>query len=241
MRRPPRVVLDWVTRIYPRAWRERYGSEFEAMLEDLPEQGLHWKTVWDISKGAIAMRATQRPVKLMKMTAIFAMAGLIAGAGIAFAIPDSFLSVSLIGVDKSIDDQVLSGGIQRTMNDELMQSLVSKYGLYRGSTNAVDLLKKDFRVSAIKRRHSGNGFFYVGVHHANPETARRISLEVTEAIQKGHAGLSILDAPPRPHDPVFPNRRNIAIVGCTAGAVMGLILALWRKRYARPTSGTVSP
>lgn len=115
---PPRVLLHWVTRIYPRAWRDRYGREFEAMLEDLPQQGQNWKTVWDISKGAITMRATQRPVKLVKVTAIFAVAGLIVAGGIAFAIPDSFVSMSLVRADSSIDGKVLSTSLERTLTDE---------------------------------------------------------------------------------------------------------------------------
>jgi len=235
---PPRLLLEWATRIYPRTWRERYGREFEAMLEDLPERGLRWNSVWDISKGAIAMRAIQGPANLMKVTAIFAVAGLIVAGGIAFAIPDSFVSMSLVKADSSIDGEILSNSLQRTLTDKWMQGLIGKYGLYQGKANAVELLKRDFVVRPIKRGRSGEGAFHVGVRHADPETARRINVELTEAILKAQAGLSLLDATSLPQSPIEPNRPIIAIVGCTAGAAIGLILALWRRRYARTASGT---
>ncbi len=241
MSRPPRVLLEWVTRIYPRVWRERYGREFEAMIEDLPEQGLRWNSVWDISKGAIAMRATQGPAKLMKLTAIFAAAGLIVAGGIAFAIPDSFLSMSLVKADKSIDGKVFSVAVQRTLTDEWLHGLIGKYGLYQGSANAIDLLKKDVLVSSINRLSSGDSAFRIGVRHADPETARRINVELTEAILKAQAGTSLLDAAPVPESPIEPNRPIIVAMGCTAGAAIGLLYALWRRRYIRPTSGTACP
>ncbi len=40
-------------RLYPRAWRERYGEEFLAALDDRP---LHWQQVVDIISAAIDAR-----------------------------------------------------------------------------------------------------------------------------------------------------------------------------------------
>ncbi len=40
-------------RLYPRAWRERYGEEFLAALDEGP---LHWQQVVDIVSGAIDAR-----------------------------------------------------------------------------------------------------------------------------------------------------------------------------------------
>ncbi len=36
-----RVVARWLTRLYPKAWRERYGAEFEALLRDEDQVGRH--------------------------------------------------------------------------------------------------------------------------------------------------------------------------------------------------------
>jgi hypothetical protein len=40
-------------RLYPAAWRKRYGAEFEALLEEAP-QG--WSAVFDLFTGAIRMQ-----------------------------------------------------------------------------------------------------------------------------------------------------------------------------------------
>lgn len=122
----------------------------------------------------------------------------------------------------------------------MVQRLIGKYGLYHGRANAVELLKRDFVVGAIKRGSSGEKAFHVGVRHADPETARRINVELTETILKAQPGLSLLDATSLPNSPIEPNRPIIAIMGCTAGTAIGLIVALWRRRYTRPTSGTAS-
>jgi hypothetical protein len=46
-------------RLYPRAWRERYGAEMSAMLEDIP---LTLRALLDIVAGAIDARVTTQPV-----------------------------------------------------------------------------------------------------------------------------------------------------------------------------------
>jgi len=46
-------LLPLISRWYPRAWRERYGREFAALLEDLRPQ---WSDVLDIVKEGLTMR-----------------------------------------------------------------------------------------------------------------------------------------------------------------------------------------
>lgn len=52
-------------RLYPRAWRERYGEEFAALLAQQP---LTWEGVLDIGRGAFdaRQRATRRNGQLAK-------------------------------------------------------------------------------------------------------------------------------------------------------------------------------
>ena len=82
MTRPPRGLLDWVIRLYPRAWRERYGDEFAATLEELPGHGRDWGTLLDVSKGAIAMQAQRNVVSVLKLATAASVAGLVIAAGI---------------------------------------------------------------------------------------------------------------------------------------------------------------
>lgn len=47
------MSIGWLLRLYPREWRERYGEEFEALLE---EHGLSPLDTLDVALGAIEAR-----------------------------------------------------------------------------------------------------------------------------------------------------------------------------------------
>ena len=48
-----RPWLRWSAYLYPRAWRERYGEEFEALLEQV-DAG--WGPFADVVRGALSMQ-----------------------------------------------------------------------------------------------------------------------------------------------------------------------------------------
>ena len=45
--------MRWLVRLYPSSWRERYGEEFSALLDDVPAAP---RTVMDIVRGALDAR-----------------------------------------------------------------------------------------------------------------------------------------------------------------------------------------
>jgi hypothetical protein len=64
-----------LVRVYPRAWRDRYGVEFTTLLED---SGGGWTEATDVMRAGLAMRATTTNLRI---TFGFALAGLaLAGA-----------------------------------------------------------------------------------------------------------------------------------------------------------------
>ena len=52
-------MRDWILRLYPRAWRERYGGEVAAMLA---EQALTPRLVLDLLAGAVDARVAPQAV-----------------------------------------------------------------------------------------------------------------------------------------------------------------------------------
>jgi hypothetical protein len=48
-----KLLMLFVMRIYPRAWRERYGAELEALLDDT---GINGRIACDVLRGALLMR-----------------------------------------------------------------------------------------------------------------------------------------------------------------------------------------
>jgi hypothetical protein len=51
-----RRLIQLASKLYPRSWKQRYGEEFEALLEDLNPR---WRDTLDVLKGAAAMQMTR--------------------------------------------------------------------------------------------------------------------------------------------------------------------------------------
>ena len=87
MRRLARLAA----RLYPPAWRARYGVEFDALVED---SGSGWRTLADILKGAIVMQFTRW--SFARVVAACGVAGLAVAAIIAFRTSDLYVSSAVM-------------------------------------------------------------------------------------------------------------------------------------------------
>lgn len=82
-------ILQFVVRLYPAPWRDRYVSEFEALLEDLSP---NWWDVLDVLKGALVMQIRSLGV----IAASFAfLGGLVAGL-VSLGIPPTYSSSAVL-------------------------------------------------------------------------------------------------------------------------------------------------
>lgn len=71
-------MLALLLALYPKAWRERYGQEYEALLEDtLNDTGMSVATVFDIAKAACSLRlmAHQRNLSVLVATGLYTLSG----------------------------------------------------------------------------------------------------------------------------------------------------------------------
>ena len=66
--------IELAARCYPAAWRERYGDEFAALLEEAEP---HWRDVWDVLRGALSMQV-KTPAAYLKFGVVTALIGAIA-------------------------------------------------------------------------------------------------------------------------------------------------------------------
>src|ERR1700719_1952772 len=71
--------IRWVARLYPTAWRKRYGAEFDIFLEDA---SLGWRDLWDVWCGALKMHIERWSFR--KLAIACGLAGAMLGAGVAF-------------------------------------------------------------------------------------------------------------------------------------------------------------
>ena len=208
----------WAARLYPLAWRERYGEEFAAMIEDLPEGRARWTTVGDIVRGALFMRVRRG---VMGMAVMGGLVGLAMAAVVSMAIPDRYVTESLVRVESGVGDEALAAMVKRSLEPEKLERLAAKYRLYGGEEGAVRL-QKDLRVAYVKPRADGSRAIRIGFAHGTPEVARQVASELTAALLQAETGLQLLDSPALPTSPAFPNRLNILIFGCAMGLVAGV-------------------
>jgi hypothetical protein len=115
-------------RLYPTSWRERYGREFDVLLEDLKPG---WGELFDIVRGAITMQIKT----LGTVPAVCALAGAIVGAAIAMQTPTVFASSATIRFSDDLSDhpaqieparaqklQTVLGKVLATSSDEERRS-----------------------------------------------------------------------------------------------------------------------
>lgn len=86
-------LLQFLIYIYPPAWRERYGHEFAALLEDT---NATWRQIPDIFLEALKLRMDSLSWRLI---GALAAAGLVIGTAVSFGIHDRYISTATLHVD----------------------------------------------------------------------------------------------------------------------------------------------
>src|SRR3954470_15547161 len=84
------IVL--AARLYPRAWRHRYGEEFDALVEDMRPS---WRQFSDVTRGAVQMQI-RTGASYLKVVGVLAVAGAIAAAAMSFRVPTRYVSSAVI-------------------------------------------------------------------------------------------------------------------------------------------------
>lgn len=176
---PSRALLLWAARLYPKAWRARYGDEFAAMIEDLPAGRARWATVGDILRGALVMRVRR---SVMGMTVTGGLAGLVIAAGVGLAIPNHYHTVALVQAGNGVTDAVLSAAVERALEPEKLRGLIGKYGLYANGPDAEERMQRDVAIVMMHRRADGSRGVRIGFGHRVPETARQVAMALTAAL-----------------------------------------------------------
>ena len=132
-------LLKLLTRLYPSAWRNRYATEFEAMLEDTPPRA---RDAFDVFLAAVKMQATTW--SFARITLASCLAGVLAAFAISSAIPARYVSQTLILVnpyvgattDNTGEDassavfQYLSYSASDVLNRDSLTKLIEKQNLY---------------------------------------------------------------------------------------------------------------
>ena len=115
-------LLRAAARLYPRAWRDRYGDEFDALIDDLTPR---WRDVFNVVIRALIMhtsRLTLTPVAL-------AIVGAVLGAAVSLTLPPVYASFSQVLVrvpELTTDGSEREQRVQRAINAALRDTVADK-------------------------------------------------------------------------------------------------------------------
>ncbi len=107
-------------RIYPATWRNRYGTEFQALLESVNPG---WRELFDVLTGALKMRLTNGATYL-KLGAAFALFGAVAAITTSYVLPQTYVSTAELEMRPADTDalkRIESDVLSRTSLSTLIQ------------------------------------------------------------------------------------------------------------------------
>jgi len=250
-------------KLYPRTWRERYGEEFQALLEDVNPG---WRELADVAGGALKMQITHG-ITPLKTIAALAVAGMVVAAAASFAVPRRYVSSAVVRIPPQAGSAQIEGIETEVLSRSNLTSLIAgPLDLYRGERRQMAIedvvfeMRRDIQVRYMEAA-SPNGAPALAISFAYPDkekaqaVVRKVATEIVSwnAMAKRNRDerwramwpsdplpasqdFEILSMASLPEKPVSPNRFGFAACGLGAGLALGLLTALimrWPKSGLR--------
>lgn len=181
-------IVYW---LYPRAWRERYGVEFNSLLDDLT---LSWHDVFDILRGGLIMRITRSEIALVTLGA--GVFGAVLGGIVGWRLPPQFKSSGVIHVQMwSPSPSLAAAAVEqlasKAFSSEKLKSLIEQYDLYpedqakQPVEDIIQRMRRDIHVQSL----SGTTF-QVSFTYPNREKAQQVTLRLMEHLDEAEISQS---------------------------------------------------
>src|SRR3954469_9147014 len=119
----------WALRVYPAAWRERYASEFAALLEDVKPG---WREWGDVVRGGLKMRVTWNLGTVMTVCGVL---GAAVACGFALRLPSVYISTAVVRLANGGTYDHLADHLQRVQTEALsrtsLATIIQSLDLYK--------------------------------------------------------------------------------------------------------------
>ncbi|MGA2772023.1 MAG: hypothetical protein ABSG26_14510 [Bryobacteraceae bacterium] len=249
-----RKLIRWTARLYPAVWRERYGGELDALIEDIQPQ---WEDLFNVLLGALRMQVTTW--NSLKVVAAVTLAGALLAGVFALLTQERYVSTAVMRfASYGHADSDRQGALDQLV--KLQQKVLSRKSLAEIITQpALDLYPEDrkripledvvenmrnkaLRIQVAPVQNGGVLAFVISCEYPDKLKAQAVVRELVTkfyrqwvATQMAHGPsgpeqLEVLDPPSLPQRPFFPNRPMIVAAGLLGGAVLGLLAVLvWRS------------
>ena len=240
-------ILRFVVRVYPRRWKERYGAEFDALLEEATPCA---RDVFDVLCGGLAMQMTRWGRGRIMLT--YGLAGIIIGCMLSFLIPGHYVSTTRLTVTPAETGSTpfapysMNDFAHHVFDRETLASIIQRYHLYgweSGRTSIDDEIvemRKNIRISPIAEGASAGTqkalAFSVQFDYSDAGVARQVNEDLIFRLLQGnvedaqrnpqaisHATFSVLDPPRLSAQSTSANRPWFIGIGLLAGLAMAAI------------------
>jgi hypothetical protein len=245
-------ILKLLARLYPPAWRNRYGAEFDAVLEDTtPRPQDAFNVLW----GAIKMRLTNR--NFVRIVGPCAIGGTLIAAAIYSSLPPRFVSQTIFTINEpepiagAVVDPVLLSLRQVTLDRQFLASVIQEENLYPSerarlpANNLIDKMLKSIYIRPVALASSRKGdaaSFALQFEYSDPHAAQKVESELVSrfirqnlvlriaAASNAHSQsaetIRVEDEPSLPQKPAGLNRIQLSAIGLITGLLCGLILTI---------------
>jgi uncharacterized protein involved in exopolysaccharide biosynthesis len=227
-------VLRLLIRLYPAWWRNRYGGELEALLED---SGSGSRDVWDVFRGAMAMQ--MKTGSFGRIVTVCVIAGVVVAGAAAFLWPQQYKSTATLRLEQP-DPAVLNRVAEAALTRNALASIIVRYNLYRRERtrmqmeDVIDVMRQETWVTPIAPNLAQVSFFY-----EDPIQAQRVSQDLVGRIiaanlSTPNAGVIQVVAPADQAKRTITGKARLAFtgLGLPVGLLFGVVLALILRRRA---------
>jgi hypothetical protein len=230
-----RRLAYWLARLYPAAWRARYGDEFDALVED-SRPG--WHGLADIARGGMAMQL-QMGFTPVRGALWFGLAALVLAIPGSLLIRDSFISMAALRAPAGDVREAITATQQEVLGREPLSAMIDRHKLYpdiQDRSVRMERLQRNIKVTGLTRLRGGTSAFRVGFEYADAAKAQAVTQELMTTFidtyrrqNTSGPGLDVLDTASLPRQPVYPNRPVMIAMFLLAGAMIGALVAMVRR------------
>lgn len=253
--------MQRVIKLYPQSWRDRYGQELEALLEEVPPG---WRPFFDILRSGLALQL--RTWSGGRILAVLATAGSLVGLIVSMAAPQQYASdveiqqIFPVSEDAPATRQAINHRLQQLiqagLNPSSLARIIHQFSLYeskRGQQpleNAISVMRNAIRIQPLGTSRDVSRGFVVQFVYPDPVLAQRVAQELVgslldqagseEAIREVPITLLITRPASRPSHAWGPGWWIASPAGLVAGLLLGLLmLTLREERQAGNAFGSL--
>ena len=217
----------WAARLYPAAWRARYGAEMDALLEDVGPGG---GDLWDIVRGALFMQMTN--LSFWKILAGCTLAGVLAAGIWSVTLPTRYVSTAVMRIGGALQALDRLQAVQlETLSRASLAEIIIRRNLYPNERKKLPMedVIEGMRNRDLRIRRVDSATLAVEFANENPGAAQATvqalvgRLMEQNAIQGGAAAnMEVIGPASLPPRPTGPNRMRVMASGLGAGLLLGL-------------------